>query len=47
MCILTEILSRAHAKGAKTKKEALMVSDFGTFIGLFPGDGAASVEGLT
>ena len=52
-CLLIEILSRTHAKGAKKKrekkKESLNDFKFGTFVGRFPSDGAASmaVKGLS
>ena len=38
LCIFVEILSRAHAKGWC----GLNYFKFGTFIGRFPNDGAAS-----
>ena len=40
LCILIEILSRAHAKGAK---KSLNDFKFGTIMGRFPSDGAASM----
>ena len=45
LCILIEVLSRAHAKGEKSLNDF----KFGTFNGRFPCDGAASmaVNGLT
>ena len=45
LCILIETLSCAHSKGQKS----LNGFKFGTFIGCFLGDGAASmaVKGLT
>ena len=50
VCILTEILSSAHAKGAQKKREkrSLNAFKFGTFVGRFPSDGVASraVKGL-
>ena len=44
LCILVEVLSRAQAKGG----EVLILSNFGTSIGCFSSDGAAStaVKGL-
>ena len=41
LCILIEIFSPAHAKAGK---KDLNVFKFGTFVGRFPSDGAASVE---
>ena len=45
LCILIEVLSRAHAKGEKSLNDF----KFGTFNGRVPCDGAASmaVNGLT
>ena len=42
LCMLIEILSRAHAKG--TKKKSFKGFKFATFIGPFPCDGAASMD---
>ena len=39
LCILTEILSRVHVKGAKSHNGF----KFGTFIGRFPSDSAANM----
>ena len=41
LCILTGILSRAHAKGP----QRLHNSESGTFIGRFPNDDAARLAG--
>ena len=45
LCILVEVLSRAHANGVKSRNDLY----FGTSAGRFPTDGAAStaVKGLT
>ena len=45
LCILIEVLSRADAK----KGKRLMISKFGTSVGCFSSDGAAStaVKGLS
>ena len=45
LCVLIEIISRTHAERGKS----LNCFKFGTFIGRFPSDGAASraVKGLT
>ena len=41
LCVLIEILSCAHTKGGKKGHSDLK---FGTFIGRFQSDGAASME---
>ena len=48
LCILIEMLSRAHSKGKKEKKKSLNNLKLGTVLGPFPRDGAASkaVKGL-
>ena len=40
LCILIEILPRAHAKGGKKLNDF----KFGTFIGRFPSDGVTSCQ---
>ena len=48
LCILVEVISRAHAIGWGVGGGCLNGFRFGTFIGRFPSDGAArmAVKGL-